>query len=49
LGKTEAFLKGKILTTPGKLDFFAHHGPDFFLTVIPWLKGSLDIPRIKNI
>ena len=41
LRETSAFMNGHIFTTPGKLDFFAHHGPDFFFSVIPWLRSCL--------
>ncbi len=31
-----AVKNNNIFITPGKLDFFAHHGPSFFTDVIPW-------------
>ncbi len=31
-----AVKNNKVYITPGKLDFFAHHGPSFFTDVIPW-------------
>ncbi|WP_084272413.1 ABC transporter substrate-binding protein [Picrophilus oshimae] len=31
-----AVRNGNVFITPGKLDFFAHHGPSFFREVIPW-------------
>ena len=38
-----SFMRNKnIFVTPGKLDFFAHHGPSFFREVIPWLRNTLD-------
>ncbi len=40
--ETTAFKKDHIFTTPGKLDFFAHHGPDFFFSVIPWVRKCLN-------
>ena len=30
-----------IFTTPGPLDFFAHHGPSFIMEAIPWLGEKL--------
>ncbi len=39
LEKTSAFHKGRVFTTPGKLDFLAHHGPDFFNSAIPWIEN----------
>ena len=41
LSRTDAFRDDLIFCTPGKLDFFAHHGPSFFLEVIPWLRSIL--------
>lgn len=38
LGRTTAFRDSNIYCTPGKLDFFAHHGPSFFSQVMPWLR-----------
>lgn len=38
LGRTTAFKESNIYCPPGKLDFFAHHGPSFFILVMPWLK-----------
>ena len=38
LEKTSAMKNGMVFTTPGKLDFLAHHGPDFFNSAIPWLQ-----------
>ncbi len=37
LKETSAFRNRQIYCTPGKLDFFAHHGPSFFFFVLPWL------------
>lgn len=31
-----AVKKEQIFVTPGKLDFFAHHGPSFIREVLPW-------------
>ncbi|WP_287961116.1 ABC transporter substrate-binding protein [Acidiplasma sp.] len=31
-----AVKNGNVFITPGRLDFFAHHGPSFFTEVIPW-------------
>ena len=42
LSNTSAFRKNNIFCTPGKLDFFAHHGPSFFTSVIPWLRHILE-------
>ncbi|MHB8371624.1 MAG: ABC transporter substrate-binding protein [Thermoplasmataceae archaeon] len=37
------FMKNNnIFVTPGKLDFFAHHGPSFFREVLPWLDETLN-------
>ncbi len=33
---------GRFFVTPGKLDFFAHHGPAFIREVIPWTMEKLD-------
>ena len=44
-----SFMRNKnIFVTPGKLDFFAHHGPSFFREVIPWLRDTLDSVSLKN-
>lgn len=34
--------KGHIFTTPGKLDFFAHHGPSFIREVLPWVMENVE-------
>jgi len=36
-GGLSAVKKGNVYITPGKLDFFAHHGPSFIRDVIPWV------------
>lgn len=36
-----------VLVTPGKLDFLAHHGPDFFTTSIPWLINNINMKLNK--
>jgi len=41
-GNSSFMRKKNIFVTPGKLDFFAHHGPSFFREVIPWLRNTLD-------
>lgn len=33
-----AFKNGRIYVTPGKYDFFAHHGPSLIREVLPWLE-----------
>ena len=45
LKETAAFRNNNIYCTPGKLDFFAHHGPSFFTSAIPWLKGIIENQR----
>ncbi len=41
--ETSTFMKeDMIFTTPGKLDFFAHHGPSFFREVLPWLRNLME-------
>ncbi|MGC8506246.1 MAG: ABC transporter substrate-binding protein [Thermoplasmata archaeon] len=35
----KAVKNGHVFVTPGKLDFFAHHGPSFIREVLPWLDG----------
>ncbi|MGP6206556.1 ABC transporter substrate-binding protein [Cuniculiplasma sp. SKW3] len=42
LQETSAMKNDMIFTTPGKLDFLAHHGPDFFNSAIPWLQNVYD-------
>ncbi len=37
-----AVKNNNIFITPGKLDFFAHHGPSFFTDVIPWTNNIYD-------
>ncbi|MCL4437989.1 MAG: ABC transporter substrate-binding protein [Candidatus Thermoplasmatota archaeon] len=37
-----ALRQGHLFKTPGKLDFFAHHGPSFIRTVLPWTVSILD-------
>ena len=32
---------GNVFTTPGPLDFLAHHGPSFITEALPWLEGKL--------
>ncbi|MGP6293381.1 ABC transporter substrate-binding protein [Caldiplasma sukawensis] len=39
--EVSAVKKRNVFVTPGKLDFFAHHGPDFFMTTIPWLIDNI--------
>ena len=41
-GNSSFMRNNNIFVTPGKLDFFAHHGPSFFREVIPWLRDTLD-------
>ncbi len=41
-----AVKKGNVFITPGKLDFFAHHGPSFYMDVIPWSAGIYN--KVKN-
>jgi ABC-type Fe3+-hydroxamate transport system substrate-binding protein len=41
-GNSSFMRNNNIFITPGKLDFFAHHGPSFFREVIPWLRDTLD-------
>jgi ABC-type Fe3+-hydroxamate transport system substrate-binding protein len=38
---TTAFKSKRIYCTPGKLDFFAHHGPSFFISTLPWLENVI--------
>ncbi len=38
----KALSKGNFRVTPGKLDFFAHHGPSFIREVLPWTMEILD-------
>lgn len=33
---------GSIFTTPGNLDFFAHHGPSFIREVLPWIMEKVE-------
>jgi iron complex transport system substrate-binding protein len=40
--KLDAFRNGRVFMTPGKLDFFAHHGPSFIRGVLPWIQNILD-------
>ncbi|MEM0157297.1 MAG: ABC transporter substrate-binding protein [Thermoplasmataceae archaeon] len=37
-----AVTQGRFFVTPGKLDFFAHHGPAFIREVMPWTMERLD-------
>lgn len=37
-----AVKKGNIFRTPGKLDFFAHHGPSFIREVLPWAMDKVE-------
>ena len=37
-----AMRQGHLFKTPGKLDFFAHHGPSFIRNVLPWTVNILD-------
>ena len=39
LESTRAYTDDLVFTTPGKLDFLAHHGPDFFNAAIPWIEN----------
>lgn len=32
---------GNLFSTPGPLDFLAHHGPSFITEALPWLEGRL--------
>lgn len=41
--KLSAAKNESIFLTPGKLDFFAHHGPSFIRQVIPWAMERLDL------
>ena len=41
-GSLNALSKGNFYVTPGKLDFFAHHGPSFIREVLPWTMEILD-------
>lgn len=43
LSRTSAFRNNNIFCTPGKLDFFAHHGPSFFTSVLPWLRNVIEL------
>ncbi len=43
-----AVKKGNVFITPGKLDFFAHHGPSFFREVLPWADSKYH-ESLKNI
>lgn len=36
-----AVQEGRIILTPGPLDFIAHHGPSFIREVLPWLRRRL--------
>lgn len=38
----DSYKNGRIFLTPGKLDFFAHHGPSFIWNVLPWMQNILD-------
>ncbi len=42
LSETSAYRNDRIYCTPGKLDFFAHHGPSFFSETLPWLKMVIE-------
>ncbi|MCL4334625.1 MAG: ABC transporter substrate-binding protein [Candidatus Thermoplasmatota archaeon] len=36
-----AVKNGNIFVTPGRYDFFAHHGPSFIRVVLPWLDSII--------
>lgn len=41
----DAVRNGNVFLTPGPLDFLAHHGPNFILETVPWLREKLDSVR----
>jgi iron complex transport system substrate-binding protein len=38
---SKAVRNGHVFLAPGPLDFFAHHGPSFITTALPWLRNLL--------
>lgn len=38
----EAVKNKRVFTSPGSLDFFAHHGPSFIREVLPWAVNMLE-------
>lgn len=43
-----AVLENATFLAPGPLDFFAHHGPRFITTALPWLRNSLKNVRSQG-
>ncbi len=42
LGQLEAVKKRRIIITPVKTDYIAHHGPSFITKVMPWIVKSVN-------
>ncbi len=41
-GNMNAVKNNHVFTSPGPLDFFAHHGPSFIREVLPWAVSALE-------